>query len=136
MLIQYFYLGLTKSSRESLDLTSGGAFLHFHMSKARAMLEKVALANSELPEVEKDLSPELETEDLVAKLQSRQSQDLAVNPVLHFHDEISNILYSISNESAKDHTYDNIAFTSLKFRLLRENGFPATLGITKILSKY
>lgn len=54
----------------------------------------------------------------------------------HFQDEISNILYSISNESAKDHTYDNIAFTSLKFRLLRENGFPATLGITKILSKY
>lgn len=48
----------------------------------------------------------------------------------HFQDEISNILYSISNESAKDqHTYDNIAFTALKFRILRENGFPTTLGI-------
>ncbi|NP_001183298.1 (-)-alpha-terpineol synthase [Zea mays] len=47
----------------------------------------------------------------------------------HFEDEISNILYSISNESTKaQYTYDNIAFTALKFRLLRENGFPTILG--------
>lgn len=51
----------------------------------------------------------------------------------HFEDEISNILYSVSNESTKDqYTYDNIAFTALKFQLLRENGFPTILGISNL----
>jgi len=41
VLIQYFYLGLTKNSRQSLDLASRGAFFHLPMCKARAMLEKL-----------------------------------------------------------------------------------------------
>ena len=48
VLIQHFYLGLTKNSRESLDLSSGGAFSYLPISKARAMINKVAQANSEL----------------------------------------------------------------------------------------
>jgi hypothetical protein len=80
VLIQHFYLGLTKNSRESLDLSSGGAFSYLPISKARAMINKVALANSELPEEEKESYLEQAEEVLVAKTQLLQSQNLAVNP--------------------------------------------------------
>jgi hypothetical protein len=80
MLLQYFYLGLTKESKESLVLASGGAFLHLPITEAKSMLEKVVQAYSELSEEEKESSPEQEEEVLVAKTQSPQYQDLAINP--------------------------------------------------------
>jgi len=80
MLLQYFYLGLTKESKESLDLASRGAFLHLPITEARPMLEKVVQAYPKLSKEEKESSPEQEEEVLVAKIQSPQSQDLAINP--------------------------------------------------------
>ena len=80
MLLQYFYLGLTIESRESLDLASGGAFLHLSITEARPMLEKVVQAYPELSEEEKESSPEQKEEVLVVKTQSPQSQDLAITP--------------------------------------------------------
>jgi len=47
MFIQH--LGLTKSYKESLDLSSRGSFLIF-FKKQEIMLKRVALAISELPE--------------------------------------------------------------------------------------
>jgi hypothetical protein len=44
ILLQYFYVGLSGDSRESLDLSSGGAFLHLPISEARAMIEKISQA--------------------------------------------------------------------------------------------
>jgi hypothetical protein len=41
ILFQHFYEGLSKDSREFLDLTSRGAFLHLLTSEARVMLEKI-----------------------------------------------------------------------------------------------
>jgi hypothetical protein len=41
ILFQYFYEGLSKDSREFLNLSSGGAFLHLLTSEARVMLEKL-----------------------------------------------------------------------------------------------
>jgi len=69
MLLQYFYLGLSKESKESLDLAFGRAFLHLPITEARPMLEKVVQAYPELSEEEKESSPEQEEEVLVAKTQ-------------------------------------------------------------------
>jgi hypothetical protein len=86
ILLQDFYMGLSKDSRESLDLASRGAFLHFSASEARSMLNKISektpctSIHYELPEEEKESSPEQEEEVLIAKLESLQSQDLAINP--------------------------------------------------------
>jgi hypothetical protein len=41
ILFQHFYEGLSKDSREFLDLSSRGAFLHLLTSEARVMLEKI-----------------------------------------------------------------------------------------------
>ena len=38
VLLQHFYMGLSKDSRESLDAASRGDFLHLSTSEARAML--------------------------------------------------------------------------------------------------
>ena len=38
VLLQHFYVGLNKDSRESLDAASRGAFLHLSTSEARSML--------------------------------------------------------------------------------------------------
>jgi hypothetical protein len=83
ILLQHFYMGLGKESRESLDLSSGGAFLHLPTSEARAKLEKFSETtrlSNELSEEEEESSPEQEEEVLIAKTQSLQSQDLVVNP--------------------------------------------------------
>jgi hypothetical protein len=42
ILLQHFYTGLSKDSRESLDLASRGAFLHLSASEARCMLNKIS----------------------------------------------------------------------------------------------
>jgi hypothetical protein len=79
ILLQHFYVGLSKDSRESLDLSSGGAFLHLPISEARAMIEKISQAtywtsfHDELFEEEEESSPELEDEVLIVKSQPLQS---------------------------------------------------------------
>ena len=63
ILLQYFYMGLSKDSRESLDVASRGAFLHLSASTARAMLDRISgktpctSIHDELPEEEKESSP-------------------------------------------------------------------------------
>ena len=42
MLLQHFYMGLSKDSMESLDAASRGAFLHLSTSEARSMLDKIS----------------------------------------------------------------------------------------------
>ena len=86
VLLQHFYMGLSKDSMESLDVASRGAFLHLSISEARSMLDRISgktpctSIHNELPEEEKESSPEQEEEVLIAKSQPLQSQDLAVNP--------------------------------------------------------
>ena len=86
MLLQYFYMGLSKDSRESLDVASRGAFLYLSASEARSMLNRISgitpctSIHNKLLEEEKESSPEQENEVLIAKSQPLQSQDLAINP--------------------------------------------------------
>ena len=64
MLLQYFYMGLSKDSMQILDQASRGAFLHLSVSEARSMLDRISgktLCTSiynELPKEEKESSPE------------------------------------------------------------------------------
>jgi hypothetical protein len=86
ILLQHFYMGLSKDSMESLNAASRGAFLHLSASEARSMLDRISGKTpctsiyNELPEKEKKSSPDQEEEDLIAKSQPLQSQDLAINP--------------------------------------------------------
>ena len=65
-------------------MASRGAFLHLSASKARTILDKIigcipyTSIHDELPEEDKESSPEQEEEVLIAKSQPLQSQDLAV----------------------------------------------------------
>ena len=85
VLLQHFYIGLSKDSMESLDAPSRGAFLHLSASEARSMLDKISgktpctSIHNELPEKEKESSPKQEEELLIAKSQPLQSQNLTVN---------------------------------------------------------
>jgi hypothetical protein len=64
ILLEDFYMGLSKDSRESLDLASGGAFLYLSTSEARSMLNKInektpyTIIHYKLLEEEKESSPE------------------------------------------------------------------------------
>ena len=75
MLLQYFYIGLSNDSMESLDAASRGAFLHLSASDARSMLDKISGKNpctsihNELPEKEKKSFPDQEEKVLIAKSQ-------------------------------------------------------------------
>ena len=40
--LQHFYMGLSKDSRESLDVASRGAFLHLSASEARSMHDRIS----------------------------------------------------------------------------------------------
>ena len=42
VLLQHFYMGLSKDSIKSLDAASRGAFLHLFASEARSMLDKIS----------------------------------------------------------------------------------------------
>ena len=70
---------LSKDSAQSLDLASRGAFLHLSVSEARTILDKIigntpcTSIHDELPEEEKDSSPEQEEKVLIAKSQPLQS---------------------------------------------------------------
>jgi hypothetical protein len=70
LLLQYFYLGLAKDSKESLNLASRGAFLHLPIIEARPMLDKVVQSYSECSEEGKESPPEQEEKVFVAKTQS------------------------------------------------------------------
>ena len=86
VLVQHFYMGLSKDSMESLDAASRGAFLYLSASEARSMLDKISgktpctSMHNELLEEEKESSPKEEEKVLIAKSQPLQSQDLAVHP--------------------------------------------------------
>ena len=79
VLLQHFYMGLSNDSMESLDAASRGAFLYLSTSEARAMLDRISektpctSIHNELPEEEKESSPEQEEEVLIAKSQPLQS---------------------------------------------------------------
>jgi hypothetical protein len=78
-------MGLSKDSMQSLDQASRGAFLHLSTSQARSMLDRISgktpctSIHDELPEEEKESSPNQEEEVLISKPQLVQSQDLAIN---------------------------------------------------------
>jgi len=64
VLLQHFYEGLRKDSRESLNMSSGGSFLHVTASEAMATIERIVSAvniwsrkHSKLPR-KKGFSPE------------------------------------------------------------------------------
>ena len=67
-------------------MASRGAFLHLSASKARNILDKIigrilyTSIHDELPEEEKESSPDQEEKVLIAKSQPLQPQDLAINP--------------------------------------------------------
>ena len=64
VLLQHFYMGLSKDSRESLYFASKGAFLHLSASEARSMLDRISERTpctsipNKLPEEEKESTPE------------------------------------------------------------------------------
>ena len=75
VLLQHFYMGLSKDSRKSLDAASRGAFLHLSTSEARSMLNRISgitpytSIHNELLEEEKESSPEQEEEVFIVKSQ-------------------------------------------------------------------
>jgi hypothetical protein len=79
ILFQHFYQGLSKDSREFLDLSSRGAFLHLLTSEARVMLEKITSQATRWtkihfkPPKKNEFSPEQKEEVLIAKSQPLQS---------------------------------------------------------------
>ena len=79
ILLQYFYMGLSKDSTQSLNEASRGAFLCLSVSEARTILDKIigitpyTIIHDELLEEAKESSPEQEEEVLIAKSQSLQS---------------------------------------------------------------
>ena len=81
ILLQHFYMGLSKDSMESLNAASRGAFLHLSASEARSILDRISgkipytSIHNEFPEKEKKSSPDQEEEVLIAKSQPLQSQD-------------------------------------------------------------
>ena len=79
MLLQHFYMGLSKDSTQFLDQASRGAFLDLSISEARTILDRIrgktpyTSIHDELSEEEKESSPDQEKEVLVAKPQLLQS---------------------------------------------------------------
>jgi hypothetical protein len=53
MLLQHFYLGLSKESTQFLDMASRGAFLHLSSSEGSAILDRI-LENSPYTDVHGD----------------------------------------------------------------------------------
>ena len=66
VLLQHFYMGLSKDSMQSLDQASRGAFLCLSVSEARTILDRIigktpcTSIHNELPEKEKESSPKQE----------------------------------------------------------------------------
>jgi hypothetical protein len=78
VLLQYFYMGLSKDSIQSLDQASREAFLYLSVSEARSMLDRISektpctSIHDELSEEEKKSSPKQEEKVLIAKPQPVQ----------------------------------------------------------------
>ena len=85
VLLQHFYMGLSKDCVQSLDQASRGPFLHLSASEARSILDRISgktpctSIHDELPEEEKTSSPEQEEKVLIVKSQPLQSHGLAIN---------------------------------------------------------
>jgi hypothetical protein len=66
VLLQHFYMCLSKDSMKSLDAAFRGAFLHLSASKARTILDKIiqkisyTSIHDKLPEKENKSSPDQE----------------------------------------------------------------------------
>ena len=66
VLLQHFYMGLSKDSAQTLDAASRGAFLCFSVSGARTILDRIirktpcTSIHDELPEEEKKSSSDQE----------------------------------------------------------------------------
>ena len=79
VLLQHFYMGLSKDSAQSLDLAYRGAFLHLSASKASSMLNRISRITpctsiyNELLEKENESPLKQEEEVLIAKSQPLQS---------------------------------------------------------------
>jgi hypothetical protein len=74
VLLQDFYIGLSKDSKKSLNAASRGAFLHLSASEARVMLDRISgktPCTSIRNELEKEKKSSLEQEEkvLIAKSQ-------------------------------------------------------------------
>ena len=75
MLLQYFYMGLSKDSAQSLDQASRQSFLHLSINEARSMLDRIigkipyTSIHDELPKEKNESSPEQEDKVLIAKPQ-------------------------------------------------------------------
>jgi hypothetical protein len=75
MLLQHFYMGLSKDFAQYLDIASRGAFLCLSVSEARTILDKIrgitpcTSIQDELPKKEKESSHKQEEEVLIAKSQ-------------------------------------------------------------------
>ena len=75
MLLQHFYMGLSKDSMESLNAASRRAFLHLSASEARSILDRISgktlctSIRNKFTEKEKKSSPDQELEVLIAKSQ-------------------------------------------------------------------
>jgi hypothetical protein len=73
ILLQHFYLGLSKDDAQDLNAASRGSFLSLSVSEARLVLNKIigrttfTSIHDELSEGEKESSPEQEKEVLIAK---------------------------------------------------------------------
>jgi hypothetical protein len=85
LILQCFYEGLSKDSRESLDISSRGSFLHLLVSEARVTIEKIISGAASWTKIhfkplrKKEFSPKQKGEALIAKSQPLKSQDSAVN---------------------------------------------------------
>jgi hypothetical protein len=73
ILLQHFYLGLSKDDAQDLNVTSGGSFLSLSVSEAKLVLDKnlrrttCTSIHDELLEKEKESSLEQKEEVLIAK---------------------------------------------------------------------
>jgi hypothetical protein len=75
MFLQYFYMGISEDSAQTLDQVSRGAFLHLTVSEARSMLGRISgktpctSIHNKPAEEEKESSPKQQQEVLIAKSQ-------------------------------------------------------------------
>ena len=85
MILQHFYVALSKDSTQFLDITSGGAFLHLSTSKGRTILNKIlentpyTSARDEIPKEEKESIPKQE-EISIAESPPISSKDFSIDP--------------------------------------------------------
>jgi hypothetical protein len=85
MLLQHFYVALSKDSTQFLNIASRGAFLHLSTSKGRTILNKIlentpyTSAYDEIPKEEKESIPKQE-EISIAKSPPISSKDFAIDP--------------------------------------------------------